>query len=57
MTEICHLEPKHLAGKDGIGKGSLRRRGEDVEAFRAGWDRIFGQRQEADGAASSATPR
>ncbi len=27
MPEIVHIEPKHLTGKGGIGKGSQLRRG------------------------------
>ena len=49
MAEVQHLEPKHLTGKGGIGKGCQRRRGADDEAYRAGWDRTFGpQQKESD---------
>ena len=38
MAEVQHLEPKHLTGKGGLGKGSQRRRGSDDAAWkRAAW--------------------
>ena len=44
MSEVerIHLEPKHLVGKDGNGKGSQRRHGEDTEAYRRNFDLTIG---------------
>lgn len=45
MPEVISLEPKHLTGKDGTGKGSKRRHGSDPVAYAEGWERIFGQKE------------
>lgn len=37
MPEVVQIEPKHLAGKGGIGKGSQLRHGADLEAFERGY--------------------
>lgn len=54
MPEIHHLEPKHLSGKDGIGKGTKLRHGADLNLYRTEYDRIFGKK-EADVADDSVT--
>lgn len=40
MPEIHHIEPKHLAGKNGIGKGSQLRHGADLKAFERGYEKL-----------------
>jgi hypothetical protein len=38
MPKVLSIEPKHLSGKGGIGKGSARRHGADEAAWkRAPW--------------------
>jgi hypothetical protein len=54
MPIIEHYEPKHLSGKDGIGKGSMRRHGEDTDRFRDNFDRIdWSNHPKANGRATS----
>lgn len=43
MQEVVSIEPKHLSGKDGTGKGSQMRHGANNEAYRANFDKIFGR--------------
>jgi len=40
MPEIHNLEPKHLTGKGGIGKGSKLRHGADLKAFAKNYDKL-----------------
>lgn len=45
MPEIVNLEPKHLTGKDGAGKGDKLRRGANLPLYRTEHDRIFGPKE------------
>ena len=42
---MAHKGPRKLDGSWAGGKGSKRRQGEDTEAYRKGWDAIFGEKK------------
>jgi hypothetical protein len=55
VKEVLTLEPRHQTGKDGMGKGSARRRGANDKLFQANYDAVFGKKSKnvADNTAGS----